>query len=131
MPTGDAQRVWFPEMLEELKKSWSSSMSWDELADFCARMTEMRKQIREDRGIQSPKIRCDRCEGTMLPLADVSGISVRSALFALKNNDVITGDDFKKLNKSWMKHRKKNCLDPYGRKSVAPRDDEAGGGTHD
>ena len=39
MPSDDAQRVWFPEMLEELKTAWLSSMSWDELSDFCARMT--------------------------------------------------------------------------------------------
>jgi len=55
MPSGDAQRVWFPEMLEVLKTAWSSSMSWDELADFCERMTEMRRKMREERGIQSPK----------------------------------------------------------------------------
>ena len=52
MPAGDAQRVWFPEMLEELKASWSKTMSWEELTDFCARMSEKRKQIRLERGIQ-------------------------------------------------------------------------------
>jgi len=61
MPSGDAQRVCFPERLEELKTSWSETMSWDELADFCARMTEIRMQIREEPGIQSPKTRCPRC----------------------------------------------------------------------
>ena len=118
MPSGDAQRVWFPEMLEELKTSWSESMSWDELAGFCARMTEMRKQIREERGIQSPKMRCNQCGGALRPLSDVSGISIRSTLFALKNNGVITDDEFKNLDKSWMKHKKKNGLDAYGRKTT-------------
>ena len=37
MPAGDAQRVWFPAMIEELKTSWSETMSWNELADLCAR----------------------------------------------------------------------------------------------
>ena len=119
MPSGDAQRVWFPEMLEELKTSWSESMSWYELAGFCARMTEMRKQIREERGIRSPRMRrCSRCGGTLRPFADVSGISIRSALFALRNNGVITNDEFKKLDKSWMKHKKKNGLDAHGRRPV-------------
>ena len=118
MPSGDAQRVWFPDMIEELKTVWSETMSWEELADFCERMTEMRKQIREERGIQSPKTktRCNRCGGSLIPMADASGISIRSALFALRNNGVITEDEFKKLDKSWMKHKKKNGLDANGRK---------------
>ena len=119
MPSGDAQRVWFPEMIEELKTTWSNAMSWDELADFCERMTEMRKRIREERGIQSPKMRCNQCGGNMLPMADASGISIRSALFALRNNGVITNDAFKELDKSWMKHKKKNNLDANGRKIKA------------
>ncbi len=51
MPAGDAQRDWFPEMIEELKTSWSKTMQWEVLADFCARMTEKRRQIRHDRCI--------------------------------------------------------------------------------
>lgn len=116
MPPGDAQRVWFPEMLEELKASWSETMSWDDLADFCARMTEKRKQIREDRGIRPPKTRCSKCG--KVSRSDISGVSIRSALFALRNNGVITDDEFKELDKSWMKHKKKNDLDPHGRKTT-------------
>ena len=115
MPSGDAQRVWFPEMLEELKTAWSSSMSWDELTDFCERMTDIRKRIREERGIQPRKTRCPKC--CKVSRSDVSGVSIRSALFALRNNGVITDDELKKLDKSWMKHKKKNGLDPHGRKA--------------
>ena len=114
MPSGDAQRVWFPEMLEELRTSWSRTMSWDELADFCARMTEMRKQIREARGIRPPKTRCPKCG--KVSRSDISGVSIRSALFALRSKGVITDDEFKELDKSWMKYRKKNGLDPHGHK---------------
>lgn len=52
MPGGDAQRVWFPEMLEELKRMWSSAMTWEELVDFCQRITEKRKSIRQTKGIK-------------------------------------------------------------------------------
>ena len=51
MPAGDAQRVWFPEMLEDLRSFWSKDMEWEQLADFCQYMTEKRKQIRLERGI--------------------------------------------------------------------------------
>ncbi len=60
-PAGDAQRVWFPEMIEELKRSWSKAMDWKELADLCEHMTQKRKQIRQERGIQPPKTRCTKC----------------------------------------------------------------------
>ena len=125
MPSGDVQRVWFPEMLEELKKSWSTKMCWDELADFCARMTEIRKQIREERGIQPPKTRCPKCG--KVSRSDISGVSIRSALFALRNNGVITDDEFKKLDKSWMKHKKKNGLDAHGRKPQSSCSEDHGG----
>jgi hypothetical protein len=115
MPAGDAQRVWFPEMIEELKTSWSETMSWNELADLCARMTDMRKQIREERGIQPPKTRCPKCG--QVSRSDISGVSIRSALFALKNNGVITDDEFKKLDKSWTAHRKRNGLTAFGRRT--------------
>ena len=98
--------------IEELEMSWSRTMSWDELADLCARMTERRKQIRRERGIQPPKTRCSKCG--IVSQSDISAVSIRSALFALRNNGVITGADFKELDKSWTKHRQKNGLDAYG-----------------
>ncbi len=117
MPAGDAQRVWFPEMIEELERSWARTMSWDKFADLCARMTEMRIRIRRERAIQPPRMRCKECGGVLLPRADVSGISIRSALFALKNGGIITGTEFEKLDRSWMEHRKKNGLDAFGRRA--------------
>ena len=125
MPSGDAQRVWLPEMIEELKTSWSRTMSWEELANFCARMTEKRKQIRQERGIQPPKTRCPRCG--KVSRSDISGVSIRSALFALKNNGVITDDELEKIDKSWMKHKRKNGLDAHGQKPETPRDEGTGG----
>jgi hypothetical protein len=29
MASGDAQRVWFPEMIEELTSAWSASTTWE------------------------------------------------------------------------------------------------------
>ena len=88
MPAGDAQRVWFPEMFADLKTSWSRTMPWEEFTDFCARITEKRKQIRGERGIQPPKTLCPTC--AKASRADLSGVSIRSAMISLKNNGVIT-----------------------------------------
>jgi hypothetical protein len=123
MPSGDAQRVWFPEMIEELVREWSPTMSWEEVADLCARMTEKRKQVRQERGIQSPKMRCPcaRCGGAMVSRTDLSGISIRSALFVLKKGGVITDAELEQLDENWMKHRKKNGLDAFGRRAETRR----------
>jgi hypothetical protein len=113
MASGDAQRVWFPEMLEALVAAWSASMAWEELADFCERMTLERRAIRASRGIEPPLTRCTRCGA--VSRADIRGVSIRSALFALKNTGTISPADFGMLDKRWQKHRVNAGLDPYGR----------------
>ncbi len=113
MPAGDAQRVWFPEMLEELEAIWSSAMTWEELADFCARMTKMRHEIRRMRNILSPRMRCPKCG--QVSRSDTRGISIRSALFALKSRDTVSDAEFKALDRSWKKHRAEHGLTAYGK----------------
>ena len=96
-------------------------MTWEELADFCGRMTEKRKEIRQTRDIQPPRRRCPNCG--RVSRSDISGVSIRSALFALKNIGVITDDEFKELDKSWARHKAKHDFDLYGRKVEISRDE--------
>ncbi len=117
MASGDSQRIWFPEMIEKLKTQWSPSMTWEDLTDFCRMITEERKQIRESLGIQPPRYKCTHC-GTVSQASDNYPISIRSALFILKNNGVVSEDDFKELDKQWKKYRKENELDAYGNKKT-------------
>ena len=114
MASGDAQRIWFPEMIEKIKTRWTSSMTWEELTEFCRMITEERKQIRESRGIQPPRSKCTHC-GTV-SRTDIHAVSIRSALFVLKNNGVLSEDEFKELDKQWKKYRKEKDLDPNGNK---------------
>jgi hypothetical protein len=110
MPSGDAQRAWFPEMLADLNARWSSDMTWDELAAFCHDMTEKRQRIRDDRSIKPIRMACHECGGGMVP----PPISIRSALFALRKLNVIDESEFKKLDREWSKYRKAKDLDAYG-----------------
>jgi len=97
MPPGDAQRAWFPEMINELRTAWSKSMTWEELAVFCERMTEKREQIRIKRKIKIPSSKCFKC-GKITQSIII--ISIRSALFALKDNSIVSEMEFARLDKN-------------------------------
>lgn len=112
MASGDAQRAWFPELLDVLKSYWSNDIAWEELAVFCRYMTEKRQKIKEARGIRLPRMTCRKCGGRMV----LPPISIRSALFALRKAEVIDESEFRKLDREWAKHRKANGLGAYGNK---------------
>jgi hypothetical protein len=110
MTAGDAQRAWFPEMLEDLKSYWSTDWSWKGFSVFCEAMTEKRRKIKEALNIKPLQMYCKECGSQMV----LPPISIRSALFALRKIGVINDNDFKKYEKEWAKYRKANSLDPYG-----------------
>lgn len=112
MPSGDAQRVWFPEMLDDLRATWSPSMSWPEVVVFCRQMTDKRRVIREVLGIRGPRFRCPRCGTTSR--SNELRVSVRSLLFTLRKLGVVTNDELKVLDRSWKKHRVTASVDAYG-----------------
>ncbi len=113
MPSGDAQRVWFPAMLEELERTWSPSTSWEALVDFCQKMTELRRRIREAAGIRGPQLRCPRCGKLSQP--EFYAVSIRSALYALRTLGLLTAEELRELDRSWKSHRAGRHLDAYGR----------------
>jgi hypothetical protein len=53
MPKGDAQRVWFPEMLAGLQRQWRDTMSFAALIDLCDSLDTMLQQIRSEKHISS------------------------------------------------------------------------------
>ena len=117
MPSGDAQRVWFPEILAMLRSSWSETMSWDELANLCKHLTEVRKELRAARGIKDAVYQCRKCGGSMRSGSD--RLSIRSALFALKKIGMLTETDLARLDRDWTKYRAANQLDRNGDKVSA------------
>jgi hypothetical protein len=109
MPAGDAQRAWFPEMLDDLKSYWSTDWSWKGFAVFCEAMTEKRHAIKKASNIGPPST-CKGCGSAM----ELLPVSIRSALFALRKIEMIDEAEFKKFDKEWAKYKKANSLDSYG-----------------
>jgi hypothetical protein len=48
MPKGDAQTVWFPEMLARLRSEWRETMSCAALVDLRDSLDTMLRQIRSE-----------------------------------------------------------------------------------
>lgn len=114
MPSGDAQRIWFPEMIEDLKTKWTPSTTWEEFVDLCRFLTEKRKRIRHARGILPPRMQCPSCGE--ITSSDIQGVSIRSALFTLKKIEMVSEAVFKDFDRDWKNFQRKNNLDAYGNK---------------
>jgi len=125
MAAGDAQRVWFEEMKQELMAWWRRDVSWEEVIGFCQRMTEMRTAIRAERGIKAPMMYCQQCR--KVRPSDIPGISARSAVFALLHTGAIGQEEFAELDRSWKRHQRRHGLSGYGQpKQAAGEPHEAG-----
>ena len=113
MPSGDAQRAWFPEMLVRLKSKWKPDLSWKKQISICEEMTRFREQIWNKQGIKPAKTWCSNCKN--YHESRPQSITIRSMLFALKKIGVISDAEFKKIDKSWKKYRKEHELDACGK----------------
>ena len=78
---GDAQRVWFPEMLARLQREWRETMSVAALIGLRDSLDTMLHQIRSERHISSPVFTCPQC-GLRGPMAEPR-VSVRAMILAL------------------------------------------------
>ena len=116
MPAGDAQRVWFPEMVERLRAEWRDGLSFPSLIELRGTMDTMLREIRSDRAIRPPTFRCPAC-GRVGPAAEPR-ISVRAVILSLARFGLATGEQVKTLERAWATYRKENRLDPYGKATV-------------
>ena len=125
MATGDAQRVWFPEMIEVLREEWRPEMPFDALVALRDSVDAMLQQIRAERHIRPPVLRCPEC-GKMAEAAEAH-VSVRAMILSLLRFEIAPAEPTYALEKSWARYRKQNGLDLYG-KAIDPGAHAAGCG---
>lgn len=111
MAAGDPQRVWFPEMLARLRCEWDFAMLFPALIDLRDRLDAMLQQIRSERHIVSPVVRCPKC-GTARRSAEPH-VSVRALILTLGRFGIASQEDTKKIERDWAKYRVQNGLDLY------------------
>ena len=114
MPSGDAQRQWFPEMIEILRQQWKPELSWDELACLTAHLDVTLQQIRKDRNIIPPMCTCSKCG--VYGRSRFGRISINATILAAGRFGIASPSKVKELSKSWKKYRKEHYLDHYGGK---------------
>jgi hypothetical protein len=113
MPSGDAQRTWFPEMVVWLRSTWHEGVSMPTLISLRDELDGMLQRIRTGRNIQTPIITCRRC-GTTGRAAEPH-VSVRALILALSRFGIASKDQARALEKAWAEYRKRHRLDIEGK----------------
>jgi len=112
MPSGDAQRTWFPEMIVRLRSGWHEEMSIPALIGLRDELDETLHRIRDGRNIQRPIITCRRCGRT--GHAAEPRVSVRALILALARFEIASKDQARVLEKEWAAYREQHRLDIEG-----------------
>jgi hypothetical protein len=124
MAAGDAQRVWFTEMIARLKREWGEPNSFEAVIELCASLDALLHQIRSERHISSPVFTCPKC-GHSGPMAEPR-VSVRAMILALGRFGITTPSKTKTLEREWSKYRDRHSLDLYGKSLLGTRRDQGG-----
>jgi len=61
MAAGDAQRVWFEEMVDTLRSKWQRELPFQELIRLRDELDEMLQRIRSERQLRPPAFKCPKC----------------------------------------------------------------------
>jgi hypothetical protein len=113
MPAGDAQRVWFPEMIEKLRSRWHEGMSFEAVIELRDELDAMLQQIRAGRHIRPPLLKCPQC-GQVGHAAEPR-VSVRAMLFSLQRFGIVEAEHVKTLERGWAIYRRQNRLNLCGK----------------
>lgn len=116
MAAGDAQRVWFPDMVERLRVRWHPDMLFGAIVSLRDDLDAMLQRIRSEGNISSPVFRCRDC-GYVGPGA-TPHVSVRAMILSLTRFGIAPGDQIHALEKRWAVYRKQNDLDLYGKQTA-------------
>jgi hypothetical protein len=118
MAAGDAQSVWFREMVERLRDRWRPDMHFDAIISLRDDLDATLQRIRSEENIGSPVFRCRDC-GYVGPGA-TPHVSVRAMILSLARFRIACADEIHDVEKRWAAHRKQNDLDLYGKQTASP-----------
>jgi hypothetical protein len=126
MAAGDAQRVWFPEMIESLRSEWQQGLSCEAIVKLRDDLDAMLQRIRSERHIRPPVFKCSKCghvgEGE-------PHVSVRAMILSVIRFGIADAEPAYMIEKGWAAYRKQQGLDLCG-KSLATKPADFAGCVH-
>lgn len=118
MAAGDAQRVWFPEMIETLRSEWRLGMTFEAMIELRDGLDATLQRIRSERRIRTPVFKCPQCghvgEGRQ------PHVSVRAMFLSFLRFGIADAEQIKTLQKNWAVYRQQNRLDIFGKSEGLP-----------
>jgi hypothetical protein len=117
MASGDAQRVWFPEMIAMLRQTADPAMSVDAVLGLCNRLDATLQHIRRTRQIRPAMMWCPHCQARHR--AAPPRVSVRATILALGRFAAVAPTDVQALEQRWHRYRRQHQLDRYGQQEDA------------
>jgi hypothetical protein len=120
MAAGDAQRVWFPEMIERLRSQWHQDMSFEAIIELRHELDATLQRIRSEGHIHSSILKCPCC-GHMGEGAEPH-VSVRAMILSLARFGIAPEAQTNTVEKGWAVYRKEHGLDLYGKGMARPLD---------
>jgi hypothetical protein len=116
MPPGDAQRTWFPEMIEALRTRWQPNFSIEQVIALRNDLDRQLQSIRRSRTIAPAMMSCPKC-GVRAHAAPPK-VSVRATILALRRFGIADEATVRVLERQWKSFRAKHSLDGYGGDSL-------------
>jgi hypothetical protein len=117
MAAVDEQRVWYPEMIDDLRDLWRDGLEFDAVIELRDSMDAMLQQIRAEQHLRPSLVRCPTCRR----MVEGEGVHVtaRAMILALLRHEIAAPEPVYALEKSWARYRKQKNLDPFGKPIAA------------
>src|SRR5215813_10077576 len=117
MASGDAQKVWFAELIAMVGQAGEAARSLDTLLRFRDRLNTTLQTIRHTRQILPAMMWCPHCQARHR--AAPPSVSVRATILALGRYTRTTASEVQALEKRWNRYRKQQQLDRDGQSEDA------------
>ncbi len=108
MASGDAQRVWFPELIAIVRQAGNPAMSMDALLRLRDRLDASLQTLRQTRQILPAMMWCPHCQARHR--AAPPSVSVRATLLAVGRFTQATAAEVQALEKQWNRYRRQHQL---------------------
>src|SRR5215471_16203647 len=112
MASGDAQRVWFPELSAIVRQAGNPAMSMDALLRLRDRLDASLQTLRQTRHILPAMMWCPHCQARHR--AAPPSVSVRATILALGRFTRATASEVQALEKQWNSYRRQHQLNRDG-----------------